>query len=281
LSILTKICVVVLSVLIIFGCAIFIKQATVGPNYRQAYEQEQSRAKAYQLDAMVEKQAHNTARLQRDQAQAELVEDTEQNRTMVDKLTADLATARATVASLQGSFATLGAKLGALEVDTANANKRNDQLAAQLDASRKESDDLNKEVIRLNELVKQTEAEKARAELLARGHAETIRDLEDELDNIRRSGATAGASTASGQTSPVASDEIIGTVTAVKDGTASVNIGSAKGIRADMKLIIYRGNTLVGWLRMDEVDVDQAAGIIVDPQMAPAPGDKVTTRALK
>jgi septal ring factor EnvC (AmiA/AmiB activator) len=278
---LTKICVVVLSPLIVFACAIFIKQATAPLAFRQAYEQEQRRSKAYELGEMVEKQAHNTTRLQRDQARAELARASEQNRMAVDKLSGDLATANAMIASLQGNLSTLTAEVGGLRVETANFNKRNDQLAGQLDTSRKENDELNKEVIRLSELVKQTEAEKARTEQLARVHQETIRSLEEELDNLRRSGAGTAAAATPGQTSPVASQEIVGTIDAVRDGSASINIGSAKGIKQDMKLIIYRGQTLVGWLRIDEVDVDQAAGIITDRQMDPVPGDKVTTRLLK
>ena len=169
---LTKICVVVLSVLIILACALFTAQATTGPAFRKAYEQEQLKSKAREVTAKNEMVAHNVTRLQRDRAQAEAVRVAEESRMAVGKLNADLATANAKNASLQNSISTLSATLGALEVDAANFNKRNDQLAAQLADMRSEKDELNKEVIRLSELVKQVEAEKTRTEQLARVHQE-------------------------------------------------------------------------------------------------------------
>lgn len=42
MSTLTKICVVVLVVLVLFACPIFIQHALTGPNWRQAYLNEQA-----------------------------------------------------------------------------------------------------------------------------------------------------------------------------------------------------------------------------------------------
>jgi len=279
LSILTKICVVVLSVLVLLGCPIFITQATVGPNYRRALQQERLRAEGYKLDAINEKNAHNTTKAQRDQARAALMRLREAKQIEIDKLAANLAAANNTVASLQSNLAILAAKVGGLESEAAKFNQRNDLLASQLDQARKDNDSLNKEVIRVSELIKQTEAEKARTEQLARVYKETIRGLEEENDNLRKGKAVATAG--AGELSPVASQEIVGTIDAVKDNYASINIGSAKGIKRNMKLIIYRGSTLVGFLRIDEVKVDQAAGIIVDRRLDPIQGDKVTNALLK
>lgn len=283
MNILTKICVVVLSVLVILACPIFIKQATTGPNYRLAWQQEQLRSKAYELEAMNEKNAHNATRLQRDQARAELLRLGDQRKVDADKMTAELAATRSTVASLENNLAVLAAKVGGLEREAANFNQRNDSLAAQLAEARKENDDLSKEVVRVSELIKQTEAEKARTEQLARVYQETIRGLEEENDNLRkaRPASSAAAPGQPGQASPVAAEEIIGTIDAIKGNLASINIGSAKGVAKNMRLIIYRGTTLVGFLRVDEVDVDQAAGIVVDRRVDPMQGDKVTTRLLQ
>jgi len=279
LSILTKICVVVLAVLILLGCPIFITQATVGPSFRQALKIEQARSNLHRLDAIAEKNAHNNTMAQRDKALADLSRLRDEKKAEMDKLAEELATARNSAASLQNNLAVLAAKVGGLEKEAATFNQRNDLLAAQLERVRKSNDELNKENIKLSELLQQTEVEKDRTDKLARLHQETIRELEEEIENLRKFGPS--GQPGSEEIIPASGREIIGTVTEVKEGIASINVGSAKGVQRNMQLVIYRGHTLVGFLRVEEVDVDEAAGIIVNRQLEPMQGDKVTTRVLE
>lgn len=277
MSILTKTCVVVLLVLILFACPVFITQATVAPNWRYAYQQKDAECKAYQMDAKAEKLAHNATIEQRDGARDSLNALREGKNIEMAKLSAELSAARSGAAAFQNNLGTLAAKVGGLEREATNFNHRNDLLAAQLDKARKDIDKLTKEVIGVSELLKQTEAEKARVNQLARTFQQTIRELEEENEQLRQSG---GVVRADGEQAAVVGDMIIGTVEAVRGNYASINIGSAKGIKRNMKLIIYRGSQFIGWLRIDEVDVDQAAGIIVNPMQDPRQGDKVTNKLL-
>jgi hypothetical protein len=81
------------------------------------------------------------------------------------------------------------------------------------------------------------------------------------------------------------SGPVTGTILNLKNDVAEINIGSAKGIAPGMKLIIFRENPFVpfvAYLRVDEVDLNRAVGIIVDRKGEPMRGDKVTTpQALK
>jgi len=279
LSILTKICVVVLAVLIPIACVAFINITTVGPNWRYAYQQEARRSEGLMMDASAEKNAHNKTIAERNEAISELNRIKQDKSVEIDKLAADLSAARASAAALQGNLAVLAAKVGGLEREAANFNQRNDLLAKQLEAVRNAGDDLNKELIRVSELLNQAEAEKARTSKLALTFQERIRDLEEENESLRRSGGTVAA----GDTgSPAASvdERITGTVDIVRGSYASINVGSANGVMKDMKLIVYRGDTLVAFLRVDEVEVDQAAGLIVNRRLDPIPGDKITNRLL-
>jgi len=280
LSILTKICVVVLLVLILLACPVFISQATVAPNWRYAYEQEVERGKGYMMDAKREMLAHEKTIAERDKAQADLNRLTAQKDVEISRLTASLAAWQTKSAAQENNLTSLTAKVGALQREAANFNKRNDLLASQLDEARKNINKLTNEITRVSDLLKQAEAEKARVDKLARVFQERIRELEDENEALRQSGGSARAK-ATGEVAAVTGEPVTGTIETVKGNYASINIGSAKGIKPKMKLIVYRGEKLVAFLRIEQVDVDEAAGIIVDRQLDPMQGDKVTNELLK
>jgi len=278
LSILTKICVVVLLVLILFACPVFITQATVAPNWRHAYNQKKSEALGYMMDAKAEKLAHNKTIEQRDQAIDALERFKEEKKLDLSKVMSDLSTARSNVATLHNNLSVLAAKVGGLEREAANFNQRNDLLSAQLAEARESIDKLTKEVIRVTEALKQTQAEKARLAQQARVFQGRIRELEEENEQLLRGGV---ARLETEEIPVVAAEEITGTIEAVRGGYASINIGSAKGVKPNMKLTIYRGSKLVGFLRIDQVELDEAAGIVIDPQLDVMQGDKVTNKLVR
>ena len=45
-----------------------------------------------------------------------------------------------------------------------------------------------------------------------------------------------------------------------------------------MKLIVYRGGQFVGHIRIQQVKLSEAVGLVIDKKMNPQPGDKATTR---
>jgi len=116
---------------------------------------------------------------------------------------------------------------------------------------------------------------KARIEKTSRVRYERIRELEEEVEELRSPGAVARKDGAP-EVTFAPGETITGTVIAVDGDYASINIGSAKGIGPGMLLIIYRGTELVSFLRVVEVDVAEAAGIIINSRLDPLQGDKVT-----
>ena len=132
---------------------------------------------------------------------------------------------------------------------------------------------------------KAKESEKAVITLqdeLARSEA-NLRRQSDEIDVLRRDNtdlreqveklSEPWAKIAEKSDAPAAN--IRGRVTAVQGDAMSVNIGSAQGVHAGMVLVIHRKDQLVGYLRIEEVDVDQSAGVIEKKQVAPKRGDTV------
>ena len=61
------------------------------------------------------------------------------------------------------------------------------------------------------------------------------------------------------------------------DGVASINIGRAKGVRKNMMLKVYRGGHFVAHLRIDMVETNTSAGVVLDKRLDVVQGDKVAT----
>jgi len=281
LSILTKICVVVLLVLILLAMPLFINQATVAPNWRYAYEKEQARSKQNAMDARFAKLALDTAVAERDSALNQRSRIALEKQREIDRLTNELATWQTKAAEFQNSLKRLTTEVAGLKLEIQTANKRTDLLSKQLADARQEVDKLTQESIQLNDLLKQTEAENERLDAMARDLQERKVALEEEIEQLRQEkGAVAAGD---GEQVVTTSETIIGTLTQVSaDGNyASISIGSANGVKRGMKLVVFRGSDFVSKLRIDMVDPGQAAGIIIDRVLDPVEGDKVTTRLLK
>jgi len=279
-SILTKICVVVLLVLILLAVPVFITQATVAPNWRYAYEQERKRSKQHAMDARFAKLALDTAKAELDAALTARNRTALEKRREIDRLTNELASWQTKAAELQNSLKRLTTEVAGLKLEIQTANKRTDLLSRQLADARGEVDKLTQEAIQLNDLLKQTEAEKERLDAMARDLKESKVALEEELEQLRQQKGTVAASE-EGQIVAAPAETIVATLTDVKGDYASINVGSAKGIKRGMKLIVFRGGEFVSKLRIDMVDPGQAAGVIIDRRLDPVQGDKVTTRLLK
>ncbi len=275
MSVLTKISVVILVVLILLACPVFIRQATVAPNYRFAYDRELMRNKLLGMGLNEAKLSNEKLKAERDAAISEKNRTIAQKQTEVDRLTAELSAWQTKAAEQENNLKRLTVEVAGLKNEAVTFNRRNDMLASQLDETRTEINKLAKELIRVGELLKQAEAGTDRFEKLAKVRAERITELEEENEQLRQTGT--GVARRGEETTPMPTELITGTVTAVRGDYASINIGSAKGITRGMKMIIYRGTQLIAFLRIEDVEIGQAAGIIIDRQVNPMQGDKVTT----
>jgi hypothetical protein len=280
LSILTKISIVVLVVLVLLSCAVFVTQATVAPNYRDLFEQEQARSELFKQQAATAEQGLALVKNERDvnlQAASDAKRDKE---TRIGELQAAASSLEVKYAGLQASNERLTAELGAQRAIVEDVNKRYDRLLAQSKADRKTINAKTEEASRLSSLLRDSRARVDRAERVARVYREQIVELEGKVaemeqviaDNAKRGSATPGSP--DGVQSP---RDIEGSVLAFKGGIASVNVGSAKGVKVGMTLVVSRGPSFVGYMKVSEVDARHAAGIISDHRMDPQPGDKVTS----
>ncbi len=273
MSILTKISIVILLVLVLLACPVFITQATVHPNYKDAYLKQVDRSGVAEMSEKGAKLALNNTIAERDDAVQALNNLKLQKQREIDGLKAALETLTIRNAELTNNIDTLATKLTGLDAGLKKLNDRTELLASQLAAARKDIDTRTTENIKLADLLKQSEAEKSRLSEASKVRSEQIYALEEEIEKLRAAGITGRPGE---EVVPTADQPIEGTIDSVRGDIASINIGSAHGVKRNMKLVIYRGAQLVGWLRVEDVDISQAAGIVVNKVLDPMQNDKVT-----
>jgi predicted nucleic acid-binding Zn-ribbon protein len=277
---LTKISVVILLVLIVIATPVFIMQATIAPNWRIAYRRAEDRAELADAATQQAQLALNRAMQELRTVREAAESGAEEKQQEISRLEDELSTWKTRSAELQNSLEKLTTNVTGLEKEIQAANQRTEQLAQQLSTSRETIDRLRQENIQVSDLLRDVEARNERLEKQARVLQEQKIALEEELADLRdriASGevAAGGAETV---TTPAVTQDLTGTVTAVRGDYASVNLGSAQGVQRGMQMIIYRGDQFVANLRVEEVDIAQAAGIITDRRLDPQQGDKVTNR---
>ena len=282
MNILTKICVVLLVVASLVASVVFISLATVHPNYRtwyekehQAYMQLDSACRSYIEDAKHSKAALAKAReaagtdkiklqSQRDAAQAE-----------VRELKMQLLNKEQQQSEMNTSLAALA------KSDQSKAEQIKKQWE-NIRASWAKETELQQRVVELQDQWKQQKA-------LAERYAQNIRVLKEQTENLRQQNVEltnkvkefeargGGLSNKEMETVLTPENKLSGTITSVKDNIASVNIGSAHGLKKGMQLIVFRGGQFVGYLKIETVDVNEAVGVMTKKVLSPMQGDKVTS----
>lgn len=276
MNILTKICVVVLVVLVLFASVTVIKVASVPQNWRYYYELEKDKAALHAQGARVQKLL--TSR------QAAEIKDL---RGRADQLAIDLANEKKARVPTPEELRTreLAAKLDAqntrlteLQLNVQAMSERNVTLQDQLDKSRELIARLQDQNRRTTAELTQIRGKFEREQGLVRALQRQLQDRDERILELEKQ--VVGGVVA-GKGAPTAAGKITGAITAVESELASINIGSAQGVTRGLKLYIYRDASFVGYLLVDDVDEGEAAGTVVEKQLDPMVGDKVTNDLLK
>jgi predicted Holliday junction resolvase-like endonuclease len=276
LNILTKICAVVLLILVLVASVVFINMATVPQNYRQLYEEQRLKAQINGQDTRLQKLVTNRLMEENNALKSErgalLTQIAELNQRLVPDPPSIL------VKKLMEQNEAANTMLAKLQLAVKAAGDRNDLLAKQLEDERVKIAALQEQIGRNITELTQEVGKRERAERVVRALERQLQDREERIKELETQVAGGAASGAIAAVSP---GMVTATITAVRGDHASINVGVAQGVALKQKLYIYRNASFVGYLRIDEVDEAQAAGTIVDKQLDPAIGDKVTNDLLK
>lgn len=277
MNILTKICIVILVVLVLVTSPIFMKLATEKGNYKNLYNKEHQKrlasdqaAKQYALARDTSNQIHKDELAMRDAVIAEGKATIADQQNTIAKLHTDVAT-------LTSNEKDLLADITRLTTNEQISTKITEKIRLQLEKAGEDLLKLNEEISALTGGLQEAVARADRQEKVGRLLREQLHEERERVKALIAGGGT--EKTGDGQNAMVTSDvEIAGSITSVDKNLAAINVGSAKGIKRGMKLIVYRNDRFVAYLRVDEVDVDSAAGVIEKKQLDPIVGDKATTK---
>ena len=276
MSILTKTCIVVLVIVVLLACPVFVMKATVDPIYRDRFEQEQLKSKLAEQDAAHTKVALALAAKERDVA-VERAAEAEARRV---RDMGDLATVKAQVendlAAMKTTVAQLTARLEAAQAISQSAVARASSLDVQAGKDRTRISVLVQDNAQLKADVRTTQGRFDLADKLLRIAREDLGDLEKRYKELLARG---GARVVTGE-APVAPADISAAIaTVLKTGIASIDVGSARGIRRGMKLVIHRDGQFLAYLRITLVSPDDSAGLVVGKRADVKPGDRVSSEA--
>jgi myosin heavy subunit len=279
LNILTKICIVVLVVLVLVACTVFINMATEPQSWRQYYNMEKQKADLNLQAARYEK-------LHAERLSQELKE----SREKATGLAADLAAARKDrvptpeqimAAELRKTLDEQHTKLTALQADANAMVKRNQALSDQLEEKRKTIEELQNDTRKVHTENTELRGKLERADRVVRSLQRQLQDRDERIHELEQQVARGPVGAGEGIKSPTTGAKVAGTVTTVRGELASINIGAAQGVTRGMKLYIYRNDRFVGYITVSEVEEGEAAGVISDKQVDVLPGDQVTNDLLK
>lgn len=277
MNILTKICVVVLLILVLVASVVFINMATVPSNWRAAYEQEKVRAKLNEQAVRTQTLVTNTQaaeiELLKRSRDGFAIQLAELKKSQVPNPTSLL------VAEITAKLNASNTRLADLQLNVKAMGERNEVLSKQLEGEWGKIATMQKSNSSLTADLTQLRGELERSKRIVNALERKLQDRQEritELEN-RAPGAVGGAAAAA----VVPQGKVTGTITAVRGELASINVGAAQGVTSGQKLYIYRNASFVGYLRLDNVDEGGAAGTIIDKQLDPTVGDKVTNDLMK
>jgi len=274
---------VVLVVLNLVCVPVFITLANVVPNYHKAFLTERDEKVIAQNSSRVAMASLSTLRATYDRDLAAMAAEKNAAKASLDR------------ANEQIKVDDLAAAAAKSQVDLAiEANKRQQTLAgsqqdiskellSQIDKQRGQIGEKDTEIIALRAAKENAEARSTRdhaamqlaLEQLAASDMK-VRELQDKVEKALSGQrvSTVGPS----EIVDAAKAPIIGTVTTVTGNLASVNVGKVKGIEKGMVLVIYRSDEYIGRLQVESVELDSAAGVIVDKKHEPKANDKVVSK---
>jgi septal ring factor EnvC (AmiA/AmiB activator) len=260
---------------------VFFNMATMPENYRQWYEQE--------------RQAYKNLEARCNELAAALGRKNQALTAERETLQSQLADVRAERDAASNKASELAVKLGQAQNNIGIITTKLTDVEKTLDAQRATNESLSEELQGAYERLNKAREDKAlladnlkeaekRIDLLQKNLRLAQRQREDqkaELEHLntkirdlerRVPGAVAAA-----ETEPIAPPGIAGTITAVEGNLASANVGSAHGVKDGMMLIVYRGDQFVGHLKVEEVEVNESAGMVVNKRLDPIQGDRITS----
>jgi len=282
LSTLTKVFALLVSALAIFLCGVVVTFITNTQDWQLAYQDQKTLAEAAQVQAVAAEMELSRA-LERYKLMIEKLQD---SIVAVQQLNGDLsrqlAIARQTGANEASRAETAVQTMQALRETIQNMYEAQLELQDALDEDRSKMIAAQTQMIELTRQLNSERAMKEQLESIRRRYRERINELEEENVTLRQKVTlTASEFEAGGQvaltTPEKAGVPIRGQIMQVDGQRAAISVGSASGVRKDMKFAVVRGGKFLGNIEITYVEPSESVGRVLNPQGVIVEGDSVTS----
>ncbi|HEX42711.1 MAG TPA: hypothetical protein ENN81_11735 [Phycisphaerales bacterium] len=289
MSTLTKVLVILLSISAVFLCAAVVTYVASADNYKQRYESQRNGLSAAQQRERQAQDDLNAAKQEYDRKEASLSTQITALKTQNEQFTANLTEKDRQVSQLT-------ARLESIAKDGQNVAIAMDNNQRILDNTLAELNKVQAEKIKLDKELKETTATlmekmsvidtlKTQNERLVAEKADLDKKISQLMTQYGKTApVTAPVVSRQDMVQPAAATTtsnigLKGVVTAVdaKNSLAEISIGSANGVRQDMKFHVTRGAEFVCDILILDVDADRAVGILDLVRQQPRVGDAVST----
>jgi len=286
LSFLTKLLALMVSLLSIFLCGAVVVFVTNTNNWKKAYQDQETIARAAQIYALErqrtlddQKQMYENKLLQSDQ----LIVDWRSEYAKLENNWKQEAAARITSQSKADSAVKVSEALAAL---VNSMRQTRNALQQRLEVAHNDKRKAETQVTRLNENLNQEKVKVAQLESIRRRNEEKIRALESDIALLEQKYQRAMLASNDARILP---DQVTvrtpqpgrvpirGEITDILGDRAAISVGSSSGVRENMEFNVFRGSEFLGSLVVLEIAATESAGRLQRKQGTIVKGDKVST----
>lgn len=291
MHLLTKLFIVLVSLLAVLLVPLVVVYAYNEDSFKAKYEQSDLQAKAANSRLQEQEVSFGArqAALQRDLDRR--TAENEQLAAARDQALADLRQSQRDLAAIESQQGQVVADIATLSSALSVSQQILGNLLGEVQAARAQSLDSERRVVELDERLRELSAQLDVATAARRALAEELQQIRDELARAQevnqryaaRHGPLEGETAA---TPPVPDRDLDAKVLNVQRGDqtlAEIDAGARDGIRKGWIMAIGRENRFIANLRIIEVDINRATGVVEleepDLRGSVQPGDRVMARA--
>ncbi len=287
LSTLTKVLVVLVSLISIFLCGIVVTYVANSGNYKELYTQEQRERQGAEAERVSAVRQYNE--------QLEVVKKLKDEfNERISILEEDKSKLSADYRNVQRESASYEARATSLQGHLTGSGQTISNLVQSLNLARGELDSLRTDRVdekkefnqisaRLYETIVQLEALRADKRRLLEeriGLESTIEQLAGGKGTVAKSNVVTREKSAVSAVGARSDVSLNGLITEVGESLVSLSIGSADGVTKNMVFHVTRGDEFICDIVVTDVDTDKAAGIMELKLQQPRIGDSVSTKMM-
>ena len=275
MNILTKICVVLLTVATIVASIFFINLATNNNNWKSCYEQEVTKRVSFEQSSYMFSEQIGQQKIELARLSQELSTLKAKNATSQNSHNSEIASKSETITKLRSDIDRINAHAANLANNITAKDNEIKSLLATIAGFKKDVHKYSLSLQKEQNVNKTLDSKRKIAENNVRILQVRVADLQSEIQRLREQLKNQSGSE---DKEAVVLPEVKGTVIATSGNLVTINVGSEHGIKKGRKLMVYRkGGKLVGYITIQTVDTDEATGIITDKVLNPRKNDKVTS----